>query len=152
MRNRFTVRRDRRGLIAAGALMAAASATTLALGLAPASASISPGPAPVPAPGTCTTVEVTTAELVRTDSGPAIRVTGVKSDATTTLSLDAENVDFIRQPEYWPYTVDECGTRGRLVKTPFTADFRVPTNPVGRLGISVNGIQINLRTGIPAAG
>ena len=144
MLDRFTVHRTGRGLIAAGALMAAALAPILALDMTPAAASTFAGPPPAPAPGTCTPVEVTTAKLVRTDDGLlAIRVTGVETRADAVLSLDAENVAFVRQPDYWPYTVDECGG-GRPVKTPFTADFRVPTNPVGRLGITVGDLPINL--------
>ena len=147
MRNRFTVR----GVVAGVATTAAASAAALALSVAPASASISPGPPPAPLPGTCSPVDVNTAELVKTDHGPVIEVTGVKPHADTRLRLDADPVDFIRQPEYFPYTVNGCGGSGPVVRTPFTAEFRVPTSPVGRFGIEVNGIPVNLFPGAPAA-
>ncbi len=146
MRNRFTVR----GLVAAVALVAAAPAAALALSVAPASASISPGPGLPPAPGTCTPTQVDTAELAKTDHGPVIRVTGVKAHADFVVRLDPDKVDFIRQPDYFPYTVSECGSGGPVVKTPFKADFAVPTNPVGRFGISVNDILVNLFPGAPA--
>ena len=145
MRNRFSVRRV---LLTAAFLLAPVG---LVAGAVPASASISPGPAPKPLPGVCSPVaEVKTAELVRTTSGPAIQVTGIKSHADSQLQLDAEDVVFIQQPDYWNYFVDECGGTGPAVKTPFTETFRVPTFPVGKFGIAIDGILINLFPGAPA--
>ncbi len=135
MRMRSTLR----GVIAAGALMAA-----MALTMGPASASISPGPPPPPIPGTCQPVEVNTAELVKTDRGPVIAVTGVKLHANDTVRLDPDDVVFIRQPEFFPYTVNGCGSGGPIVKTPFKAEFKVPTSPVGKCGIDVSGIPVVL--------
>src|SRR5262245_36144462 len=130
-----------RGAFAAAALLSAAAPAALALA-GPAAAAEA-----APAPGTCPAVAVTTAELVRTVDGPAILVTGVKPHADTSLRLEAEQVDFVQQPDYWTYTVVGCGGTGPVVKTPFTTTFRVPTSPVGRFGITVNGIAINLGDG-----
>ena len=137
MRNRFTVRR---ALLAAAFLLAPVG---LVAGASPASAAI-PGPAPVPLPGVCTSVpEVKSAELVRTVDGPAILVTGIKAHTNSKLFLEPEDIDFVVQPEYFPYLVNECGT-GPVTKTPFTEVFRVPTNPVGRFGIDIQGILVDL--------
>ena len=132
----------RRGLLVAGALLLSGPAA-LAASVLPASASISP-PIPLPPPpGVCTPADVLTAELVKTDAGPVIEVTGVKFQPDASVRLDPEDIDFIRQPDYFPYIVSSCGS-GRVVKTPFTATFRVPTFPVGRLGISIHDILIDL--------
>jgi hypothetical protein len=145
MRNRFSARRL---LLMAAFLLAPVG---LVAGAVPASASISPGPAPTPLPGVCSPVaEVKTAELVRTTNGPVILVTGLKSHADSRLQLDAEDVVFVQQPDYWNYFVDECGGTGPAVKTPFTEIFRVPTFPVGKFGIAIDGILINLFPGAPA--
>jgi hypothetical protein len=131
-----------RGLLVAVALLVSAAAA-LAAGVMPASASISP-PTPLPPPpGVCTPTDVTTAELVKTDAGPVIVVTGVQFHADTTLRLDPQDIDFIRQPDFFPYDVNDCGT-GRIVKTPYKATFRVPKSPVGRLGISIDDIEVQL--------
>jgi hypothetical protein len=140
MRNRFTVR----GMVAAVAMMAAAPVAVLALGAGPASASISPGPTPAPVPGTCEPVRVTTAELVQTGHGPVIRVTGIKAHQDDFLRLDADDIDFIIQPDFFPYTVNGCGSGGPVVKTPFVQDFAVPRSPVGKCGIEVSGIPVVL--------
>jgi hypothetical protein len=145
MRNRFTFRR----LVAALALAAAVPAAALALSAGPASASISPGPAPAPLPGTCTPVAVKSAQLVKTPNGPAIEVTGIKEHADTKLRLDPDPVVFIRQPEYFPYTVNGCGGTGPVTKVAFTEDFPVPTSPVGKFGISVNDILVDLFPHVP---
>jgi len=127
-----------RGLFVASALLVSAPAA-LAVSAAPASA------APViPAPGTCPAVGVKSAEIVRTVNGPALQVSGVMPHADTKLVLEAEDVVFVQQPDYWNYTVVGCGGTGPVVKTPFTTLFRVPTAPVGRFGITVNGIVIDL--------
>jgi hypothetical protein len=139
MRNRFSARRV---LLLAAFLLAPLG---LVAGAVPASASISPGPKPVPIPGTCTPVpEVKTAELIKTGNVPVIQVTGVKAHADSKLQLDPEDVDFVRQPEYFPYLVNECGGTGPATKTPFTEVFRVPTSPVGKFGISIQGILVDL--------
>ena len=147
MRNRFTVR----GMVAALAMMAAAPVAVLALGAGPASASISPGPAPIPIPGTCEPVRVNTAELVKTEQGAVIRVTGIKFHQNDFLRLDADDVVFIQQPDFFPYTVNGCGSGGTIVKTPFVQDFAVPRSPVGKCGIEVSGIPVVLfRCAAPA--
>lgn len=139
MRNRFTVRR---ALLAAAFLLAPLG---LVAGAVPASASISPGPDPAPIPGTCPTVpEVKSAELVKTGNGPVILVTGTKTHADSKLRLDPEDVVFIQQPDYFPYLVDECGGTGPATKTPFTEVFAVPKAPVGKFGISIQGILVDL--------
>jgi hypothetical protein len=138
MRNRFTLRRT---LLAAAFLLAPVG---LVAGALPASASISPGPAPGPIPGICETVPVVkTAELVKTVDGPAILVTGIKLHTNSQLRLDPEDVVFVQQPDYFPYLVNECGA-GPVVKTPFKELFAVPKAPVGKFGISIHGILIDL--------
>lgn len=138
MRNRFTVRR---ALLAAAFVLAPVG---IVAGAVPASASISPGPAPGPIPGICETVpEVKSAELVKTADGPAILVTGVKLHTSSKLFLEPEDIDFVKQPDYFPYLVSECGA-GPVVKTPFTQLFRVPTAPVGKFGIDIQGILLDL--------
>jgi hypothetical protein len=139
MRNRFTVRR---ALLAAAFVLAPVG---LVAGAVPASASISPGPSPIPLPGACQTVpEVKSAQLVETADGPAILVTGVKAQPNSKLFLEPEDIDFVKQPDYFPYLVNECGGIGPAVKTPFKQLFRVPTAPVGKFGIEIHGFQIDL--------
>jgi hypothetical protein len=130
-----------RGLLATLALLAV---VPLALATSSTAASAAPDAPTAPPPGTCPVVRVDTAEIVRTVSGPAIQVTGVKPHADTVLFLEAEQVDFVQQPDYWNYFVVGCGGSGPVVKTPFTQRFRVPTFPVGRCGITVNGITLDL--------
>jgi hypothetical protein len=126
-----------RGLVAAVALLAAVPAA-MVFGASPASAA--PGPS---APSGCPTVQVDSAELVRTTHGPAILVTGVKPQGTKLL-LEAEDVVYVQQPNYWNYFVVGCGGTSPTVKTPFTQVFPVPTSPVGKFGITVNGIALDL--------
>jgi hypothetical protein len=140
MRNRFSVRRA----------LALAAFLLVPVGLvgaaAPAGASISPGPEPIPLPGVCTTVpEVKTAELIKlADGSSVIVVTGIKTQANSRLQLTAEDVVFVQQPEYFPYLIEECSGSGAVTKTPFREVFRVPTAPVGKFGISIHGIDIDL--------
>lgn len=130
------------GLLATGMLLAvapAAQASTAAP--APATSSAS---SVAPPPGTCPVVVVHSAEIVRTTSGPAILVTGVKPHADTVLRLEPEDVDYVQPPDYWNYFVVGCGGTGEVVKTPFTTTFPVPSFPMGKYGITVNGIPIDL--------
>jgi hypothetical protein len=136
------IRTFTRGLVAAGALLCAAVPAAVATTSATAGAAVA-----APEPGTCPAVIVQTAELVRTTSGPAILVTGLKPHADSRLRLEAEQIDYVRQPDYWNYTVVGCGGTGPVVKTPFTVRFEVPTYPVGRYGITVDGIPIDLGDG-----
>ena len=87
--------------------------------------------------------EVKSAELVRTTDGPAILVTGFKAHTNSKLLLEPEDIDFVKQPDYFPYLVNECAA-GPVTKTPFTEVFRVPTAPVGRFGIDIQGILVDL--------
>jgi hypothetical protein len=130
-----------RGLLATLALLAV---VPVALATSSTAASAAPDAPTAPPPGTCPAVRVDSAEIVRTVSGPAIQVTGVKPHADTVLFLEAEQVDFVQPPDFWNYFVVGCGGTGPVVKTPFTQLFRVPTFPVGRCGISVNGIPLIL--------
>jgi hypothetical protein len=133
-----------RALLATLALLAMMP-VALAVSSAPASASSAAPTAPtLPPPGTCPVVRVDSAEIVRTVSGPAIQVTGVKPHADTLVLLEAEQVVYVQQPDYWNYFVVGCGGSGPVVKAPFTKLFRVPTDPVGRYGITVNGIPLDL--------
>lgn len=126
-----------RGLVAAMALLCAVPAAMI-FGASPASAA--PGPT---APSGCPTVQVDSAELVRTTTGPAILVTGVKPQGANLL-LEAEDVDYVQQPDFWNYFVVGCGFNNPTVRTPFTQVFPVPSNPVGKFGITVNDIMLVL--------
>lgn len=140
----------RRGLLAV--MLAASVPAALAASAIPASASISP-PTQLPLPPgvTCEPVEVTKVKLSQNEFGPVIIVLGVTTRANARLSLDAEDIDFVKQPDYFPYVVNACGT-GPTIKQPFQAVFDVPTFPVGRLGISINEtFLVDLFPGAPAA-
>jgi hypothetical protein len=139
MRNRFSVRR---ALALAAFLLAPLG--VVAAATVPASAS--PGPDPIPLPGICETVPlVRTAELVELEDGTqAIVVTGIKLHDNSRLQLTAEDVVFVKQPEYWPYLVEECNATGVVKKTPFREVFRVPTDPVGKFGIDIQGVLVDL--------
>ena len=122
-----------RTLVGASTLLAA-----LTVGSATASASAEP-----PA-GSCPAVQVRSAEVVHTTSGPGILVQGAKPHADTVLRLEAEQIDYAQAPPYWDYTVVGCGGTGPVVRTPFTTTFPAPTHPMGSCGIAVNGIELNL--------
>jgi hypothetical protein len=141
MRNRSSVRRA----LALAAFLVAPLGFVAAAAV-PASASISPGPDPIPLPGICETVpEVKAAQLVKLDDGSSvIVVTGTKLHANSRLQLTAEDIDFVQQPEYFPYLVEECNGSGVEKKTPFREVFRVPSDPMGKFGISIHGIDIDL--------
>jgi FlaG/FlaF family flagellin (archaellin) len=126
-----------RGLVAAMALLAAVPAA-MVFGASPASAA--PGPT---APSGCPTVQVDSAEVVRTTHGPGILVRGVKPQGAKLL-LEAEDVVYVQQPEYWNYFVVGCHSNPPTVKVPYAQVFPVPSDPVGKFGITVNGIQIDL--------
>ena len=76
--------------------------------------------------------------------GAGIQVRGAMPHPDTLLLLEAEDVDYVRQPEFWDYTVVGCGGTGPVVKTPFTRTFPAPTHPTGSCGIAVNGIRLLL--------
>jgi hypothetical protein len=95
-------------------------------------------------PATCPATTVTSAELVRTTSGPGILVKGVAPGPRLDLHLVAEDVVFIQQPDYWRYFVVDCARDAVVTKTAYTKVFRVPTAPVGRYGIEIGPDQINL--------
>jgi hypothetical protein len=120
----------------------AAAAVAGALALVPGAAAVAAPAAPTPVP--CPAVSVTSAELVRTTSGPGILVHGVAPAPNLSLHLVPEDVVYIRQPEYWRYFVTACGPANPVVRSPFTKVFRVPTSPVGSLGIEIGPSQINL--------
>ena len=116
-----------RTLVGASTLLAA-----LTLGSATASA------ASAPPPGSCPAVQVRSAEVVRTTTGPGM------PHADTVLRLEAEQVDYVQAPAYWNYTVVGCGGTGPVVRTPFTTTFPAPGHPIGTCGIAVHGIELNL--------
>jgi hypothetical protein len=126
----------RRGLTALALAISVPAA--LAAGAATASA------APAAPPVSCTPTIVKSAELVRTVDGPAIQVSGIKPHADGALRLEAQDIAFVIQPDYFPYDVNECGGTGPVVKTPYTELFRVPTAPVGRFGIQIGDFLIDL--------
>jgi hypothetical protein len=97
-----------------------------------------------PDPSTCPQTVVHSAELVRTTSGPAILVHGVAAGPNVNLFLVPEDVVYIRQPEYWRYFVVDCAPDPIPSKTAYTKVFRVPTSPVGSLGITIGPDEINL--------
>jgi hypothetical protein len=97
-----------------------------------------------PPPQSCDATRVQRAEIVRTTSGPAMLVSGITAGPSVDLRLIPEDVVFVQQPDYWNYFVVDCASDAAVVKTPYTKLFRVPTAPVGRYGISIQGIDINL--------
>jgi hypothetical protein len=138
-----SIRTLSRRLIAGSALLLVAAPAVAMTSTAAATAAATAAVAQ-PAPGTCPAVVVRSAEIVRTVYGPGILVRGVKPHADTKVLLEAEDVVYIRQPDYWNYFAVGCGGTGPVVKTPFTQVFPVPTGPTGRFGITVNGIPINI--------
>ena len=134
-----------------GALVAAAMLVTAPAAMA-STASASPAPEAAPDPVDCLRVKVESAEVVRTVHGPALQVKGLMPQSNMELHLVAEDVVYVQQPDYWNYFVVGCADGiGLPVKTPFTQLFRVPTYPVGKLGITVNGIIVNLFGGAPVS-
>jgi hypothetical protein len=136
-----------RGALVAAALIVSAPA---AMAVGPAGASAAPEAAPDPAD--CPQVHVDSAEVVKTIHGPAIQVKGLMPQSNMTLHLIPEDIVYVQQPDYWNYFVVGCSDGiGLPVKTPFTKLFRVPTYPVGKLGITVNGIIVDLFDGPPVS-
>lgn len=134
----------RGALVAAVLLVAPAAVAT--------SASASPAAEAAPDPATCLRVKVESAEVVKTVNGPALQVKGLMPQSNMTLHLIPEDIVFVQQPDYWNYFVVGCSDGiGIPVKTPFTKLFRVPTFPVGKFGITVNGIVVNLFDGPPVS-
>lgn len=130
----------RRALVAVALVVAAPVALASTAGASPA-----PATAKAPDPQTCIRVHVDSAELVRTVNGPAIQVKGLMPQSNMKLQLVAEDVAYVQQPDYWNYFVVGCADGiGLPVKTPFSQLFRVPTYPVGKIGIDVHGFLINL--------
>jgi hypothetical protein len=117
-----------------------AAPTALVAGVHPAAAST----ATVSSSEMCSPVNVVKAELVWAANGPAILVAGFMPRPHATLRLDAEQVVYIQQPDYWNYTVHGCGGCEPVTNTPFMTLFPVPSAQTGRFGISVNGIKVNL--------
>ena len=114
-----------------------AAAVPVAAMAAPAAA------APTAIPETCSPTYVRSAELVRTVYGPAIEVQGVATHAGLTLRLVPDDVVFIQQPDYFPYSVLGCGDHsGPITKVLYRKLFRVPTSPVGRYGIQIGPFPI----------
>jgi len=137
--------------IVRGALVAAALIVTAPAAMA-STAGASPTSEAAPDPANCPRVHVDSAEVVKTIHGPAIQVKGLMPQSNMTLHLIPEDVVFVQQPDYWNYFVVGCSDGiGLPVKTPFTELFRVPTFPVGKLGITVNGIVLNLFDGPPVS-
>jgi hypothetical protein len=134
--SRFTVRR----LLAALALLVTIP-TALAASAGTAAAE--------PAPGTCPATVVRSAEVVRSTSGPRLLVSGIAQHPDAFLRLEAEKIDFVQQPDYWNYSVVACGGTGPIVKSPYTQSFPVPSYPVGKFGINVGGIIVDLFPGGP---
>ena len=122
-----------------GAALAAVTGALAIVPTAAAHAAVAP-----PAPAACAATTVRSAEIVRTTGGPAILVTGVAPGPTVDLRLIPEDVVFIQQPDYWRYFVVDCSPDAIVTKTPYTKVFRVPTAPVGRYGIDIQGFPINL--------
>jgi hypothetical protein len=124
----------------------AAVAGSLAIPTAAANAAeIAPPP---PTEHDCPKTVVRSAELVRTVKGPAILVQGITAGPNVQLHLVPEDVAYIRQPEYWNYFVIDCAPDdGPITKTPYSKLFRVPTSPVGSVGIQIGPSTINLFPG-----
>jgi hypothetical protein len=140
----------KRSLVRA-ALVAAALVVTAPAAMA-STAGASPAAEAAPDPADCPLVKVESAEVVRTVHGPALQVKGLMPSSNTKLHLIPEDIVYVQQPDYWNWFVVGCTDGiGLPVKTPFTQLFRVPTYPVGKLGITVNGIIVNLFDGPPVS-
>jgi hypothetical protein len=127
---------------------AAAAAVAGSLALAPTAAHAAVAVPPPPTEHDCPKTVVKSAELVRTVTGPAILVQGIAPGPNVKLHLVPEDVVFIRQPEYWNYFVIDCAAdAGPITKTPYTKLFRVPTGPLGSVGIQIGPSTINLFPG-----
>ena len=124
---------------------AVAALTTVGfLGVAAADASAAPPP---PSAATCTTpLRLTSISIVRTTSGPAIQVSGIKPHADTKVALVAEDVVYVQQPDYWNYFILGCGGTGPVTKVAFT-DVLPIDGPVGRYGIAISGRTFDLPGG-----
>jgi hypothetical protein len=95
-------------------------------------------------PGTCPATVVQRAELVRTVNGPRILVVGIKPHADTRVRLEAEQVVYVQQPDYWRYFAAGCGGTGIVAKFRYSVLLPVPTGPVGRYGIEIGPSVIDL--------
>ena len=121
---------------------AAVALTTIGfLGIAAGDASAAPPP---PSVETCTTpLRLRSIELVRTTSGPAIQVSGIKPHADTKVALVAEDVAYVQQPDYWNYFILGCGGTGPVTKVAFTEVLPID-GPVGKYGIAIGGRTFDL--------
>jgi hypothetical protein len=135
----MTDNRPSRRWIGRGAALAAVAG---GLAVAPATAARAVPAQPVPA--VCTPTAVGSAEIVRTTTGPGILVRGVAAGPRIGLRLEPEHIDFVRQPDYWPYVVVDCIPDAAPVRTRYSMVFAVPTAPIGRSGIEIGPDQINL--------
>jgi hypothetical protein len=123
---------------------AATLATIGILGVAATDASAAPPP---PTAATCTTpLVLRSIEIVRTVTGPAIMVTGIKPYDNTRVALVPEDVVYVQQPDYWNYSILGCGGSGLIRKVPFTEVLPID-GPVGKYGIAIAGRTFDLPGG-----
>jgi hypothetical protein len=128
--------------VAAATLVAVGSLGLVATGGATAMATAA-------APPTCTTpLQVRTIELVRTTSGPAVQVSGIKPAPDTVVALVPEDVAYVQPPDYWNYSILGCGGSGPATKVAFTEVLPI-TGPRGLFGIAIGGRNFDL-PGAPA--
>jgi hypothetical protein len=108
-----------------------------------AAADVSAEPAP-PTAAMCTTpLTLRSIELVRTTSGPAILVSGVKPHDDTRVVLLAEDVDYVQAPDYWNYSIVGCGGTGPVRKVAFTEVLPIE-GPRGLYGIAIGARTFDL--------
>ena len=125
-------------------LAVAALATIGFLGVAASDAAAAPPP---PTQATCTTpLVLQRIELVRTKTGPAILVSGIKPYANTRVALIPEDVVYIQQPDYWNYFILGCGGTGAATKVPFTEILPI-NGPRGKYGIAIGTRTFDLPGG-----
>lgn len=95
----------------------------------------------------CTTpLTLDSISLVRTTSGPAIEVSGVKPHADTIVALVPEDVVYVKAPDYWNYSILGCGGSGPVTKVPFTEVLPI-NGPRGIYGIAIAGRTFDLPGG-----
>jgi hypothetical protein len=95
----------------------------------------------------CTTpLKLDSISLVRTTSGPAIQVSGVKPHADTIVALVPEDVVYVKAPDYVNYSILGCGGSGPVTKVPFTVVLPI-NGPRGIYGIAIAGRTFDLPGG-----
>ncbi len=125
-------------------LAVAALATIGFLGAAGTDAAAAPAP---PTLATCTTpLVLNRIEVVRTVTGPAIFVSGIKPHADTRVALLPEDVVYFQQPDYWNYFIVGCGGTGPVTKVAFNEILPI-SGPVGKYGIAIAGRTFDLPNG-----